>query len=91
MNNMFISSANKDDAVENFVKSKRKELKKMIPGFVDDREFTNIVLDFYERGLRDGAQMMMERMTDILAARNATHVSAQMSEASGTGIETSDK
>ena len=64
MNNMFISSAKKDEAVENFVKSKREELEKMIPGFVDDRKFTDIVLNFYERGIRDGAQMMLERMTE---------------------------
>ena len=63
MNNMFISSEKKDEAVENFVKSKREELEKMIPGFVDDRKFTDIVLNFYERGIRDGAQMMLERMT----------------------------
>jgi len=49
MNNIFISSAKKDEAVENFVKSKREELEKMIPGFVDDRKFTDIVLNFYER------------------------------------------
>ena len=64
MNNMFISSAKKDEAVDNFVKSKREELEKMIPGFVDDRKFTDIVLNFYERGIRDGAQMMLERMTE---------------------------
>ena len=63
MNNMYISSAKKDEAVENFVKGKREELEKMIPGFVDDRKFTDIVLNFYERGIRDGAQMMKERMT----------------------------
>jgi len=63
MNNVFISSAKKDEAVENFVKSKREELEKMIPGFVDDRKFTDIVLNFYERGIRDGVQMMLERMT----------------------------
>ena len=85
MNNMFISSAKKDEAVENFVKSKRKELEKMVPIFVDDRSLTDIVLNFYERGIRDGVQMMLERMTDIIAARNATHVSAQMSEASASG------
>jgi hypothetical protein len=85
MNNMFISSAKKDGAVENFVKSKREELEKMIPGFVDDRKFTDIVLNFYERGVRDGVQMMLERMTDIIAAGNATHVSAQMSETSVSG------
>lgn len=85
MNNVFISSAKKNEVVENFVKSKREELEKMIPGFVDDRKFTDIVLNFYERGIRDGAQMMLERMTDIIAARNATHVSAQMSEASASG------
>jgi len=85
MNNIFISSAKKDEAVENFVKSKREELEKMIPGFVDDRKFTDIVLNFYERGIRDGVQMMLERMTDIIAAGNATHVSAQMSEASVSG------
>lgn len=62
MDNIFISSAKKDDAVENFVKSKREELEKMIPGFVDDRKFTDIVLNFYERGIRDGIQMMLERM-----------------------------
>ena len=73
-----------DEVVENFVKSKREELEKMIPGFVDDRKFTDIVLNFYERGIRDGVQMMLERMTDI-AARKATHVSAQMSEASASG------
>lgn len=67
MNNIFISSAKKDETVENFVKSKRKELKKMIPGFVDDRKFTDIVLNFYERGIRDGAQMMLERMTGATA------------------------
>ncbi len=85
MNNIFISSAKKDEAVENFVKSKREELEKMIPGFADDRKFTDIVLNFYERGVRDGAQMMLDRMTNIIAARNATHVSAQMSEASASG------
>lgn len=85
MNNMFISSAKKDEAVENFVKSKREELERMVPGFVDDRKFTDIVLNFYERGIMDGVQMMLERMTDIIAARNATHVSAKMSEASASG------
>lgn len=85
MNNMFISSAKKDEAVENFVKGKREELEKMIPDFVDDRKFTDIVLNFYERGIMDGVQMMLERMTDIIAAGNATHVSAQMSEASANG------
>ena len=63
MNDMFISSAKKDEVVENFVKSKREELEKMIPGFVDDRKFADVVLNFYERGIRDGAQMMLERMT----------------------------
>lgn len=62
MNNVFISSAKKDEVVENFIKSKREELEKMIPGFVDDRKFTDIVLNFYERGIRDGIQMMLERM-----------------------------
>ena len=85
MNNMFISSAKKDEVVENFVKSKRKELEKMIPAFVDDRKFTDIVLNFYERGIRDGAQMILERMTNVIATRNATHVSAQMSETSASG------
>lgn len=85
MNNMSISSAKKDEAVDNFVKSKREELEKTIPGFADDRKFTDIVLNFYERGIRDGVQMMLERMTDIIAARNATHISAQMSEASASG------
>ena len=64
MNNVFISSAKKDEVVENFVKSKREESEKMIPGFVDDRKFTDIVLNFYERGIRDGAQMMLDRMTE---------------------------
>ena len=63
MNNMFISSSKKDEAVENFVKSKREELEKMIPGFVDDRKFADIVLNFYERGIKDGIQMMLERLT----------------------------
>lgn len=63
MNDIFISSAKKDEAVENFVKSKREELEKMMPGFADDRKFTDIVLNFYERGVRDGVQMMLERMT----------------------------
>lgn len=85
MNNVFISLAKKNEVVENFAKSKREELEKMIPGFVDDRKLTDVVLNFYERGIRDGAQMMLERMTDIIAARNATHVSAQMSEASASG------
>ena len=64
MNNVFISSAKKDEVVENFAKSKREELEKMIPGFVDDRKLTDIVLNFYERGIRDGAQMMLDRMTE---------------------------
>ena len=64
MNNVFISSAKKDEVVENFAKSKREELEKMIPGFVDDRKCTDIVLNFYERGIRDGAQMMLKRMTE---------------------------
>ena len=63
MNNIYISSAKKDESVENFVKSKREELEKMIPGFVDDRKFADIVLNCYERGIRDGIQMMPERMT----------------------------
>lgn len=54
MNNVFISSAKKDEAVENFVKSKKEELEKMIPIFVDDTEFVNVVLNFYEKGLREG-------------------------------------
>jgi len=33
MNNMFISSAKKDEAVENFVKSKREELEIRYGGF----------------------------------------------------------
>jgi len=49
MNNVFISSTKKDEVVENFVKSKREELEKMIHGFVDDRKFTDIVLNFYEK------------------------------------------
>ena len=64
MNNIFISSAKKDEVIENFVKSKREELEKMIPGFVDDRKITDIVLNFYERGIRDGVQMMLDRMTE---------------------------
>ena len=64
MNNVFISSAKKDEVIENFAKSKREELEKMIPGFVDDRKFTDIVLNFYKRGIRDGAQMMLDRMTE---------------------------
>jgi hypothetical protein len=63
MDNIFISSAKKDEAVENFVRSRREELERMVPGFVDDRKFTDIVLNFYERGIRDGIQMMLERMT----------------------------
>lgn len=82
MNNIFISSAKKDEAVENFVKSKREELEKMIPAFVDDRKFTDIVLNFYERGIRDGVQMMKERMVDIVTANNTTRVSDQISESS---------
>lgn len=64
MNNVFISSARKNEVVENFAKNKREELEKMVPGFVDDRKFTDIVLNFYERGIRDGAQMMLDRMTE---------------------------
>ena len=85
MNNVFIFSAKKDEAVENFVKSKREELEKMIPGFVDDRKFADIVLNFYERGIRDGLRMMEEQIMDIIAPRNATHVSTQTSEASASG------
>lgn len=85
MNDIFISSAKKDEVIENFAKSKREELEKMIPGFVDDRKFTDIVLNFYERGIRDGVQMMLDRIMDIIAAGNATHVSAQMSETSASG------
>ena len=62
MNNVFISSAKKNEVVENFVRSKREELEKMIPGFVDDRKFTDIVLNFYKRGIRDGAQMMLDTL-----------------------------
>ena len=50
--------------VENFVKSKREELEKMIPDFANDRTFTDIALNFYERGIRDGAQMMLDRMVE---------------------------
>ena len=85
MNNVFISSAKKDEVVDNFVKSKREDLEKMIPGFVYDRKFTDIVLNFYERGIRDGLRMMETWIMEIIAARNATHVSAQMSEASASG------
>lgn len=84
MNNMLISSAKKDEAVENFVKSKRGELEKMIPGFVDDRKFTDIVLNFYERGIRDGVQMMLERMTaaakDLLDQEHAVSVADKIKE-----------
>lgn len=62
MNNVFISSAKKNEVVENFVRSKREKLEKMIPGFVDDRKFTDIVLNFYKRGIRDGAQMMLDTL-----------------------------
>ena len=84
MNNIFISSAKKDEAVEDFVKSKREELEKMIPGFVDDRKFTDIVLDFYERGIRDGIQMMLERMTKDIAELRM-QISEQISESSTSG------
>jgi hypothetical protein len=40
------------------------------------------VLNFYERGIRDGVQMMKERMVDIVTANNTTHVSDQISESS---------
>ena len=76
MNNIFISSAKKDEAVENFVKSKKEELEKMIPGFVDDRKFTDIVLDFYERGIRDGIQMMQERMMKDAIDGDVLHAAA---------------
>ena len=69
INNVFISSAKKDEAVENFVKNKREELERMIPDFVDGRKFSDIVLNFYERGIRDGAQMMLERMTDTASGK----------------------
>lgn len=59
------------EAVENFVKSKKEELERMIPSFVDDREFTNIVLNFYERGIRDGTQMILERMEALKEAVDA--------------------
>ena len=62
MNNVFISSAKKNEVVENFVKSKREELEKMIPGFIGDRKFTDIMLNFYERGIRDGVQMMLDTL-----------------------------
>jgi len=64
MNNVFISPSKNDEVVENFAKSKREELEKMIPGFVDDRKLTDIVLNFYDRGIRDGAQMMIDRVTE---------------------------
>ena len=59
------------EAVENFVKSKREEWEKMIPSFADDREFTDIVLNFYERGIRDGTQMILERMEALKEAVDA--------------------
>lgn len=58
---LLISSTKKDEELEGYIKSKREELEKMIPGFVDDRNFTDIVLNFYERGIRDGVQMMKDR------------------------------
>lgn len=64
MNNVFISLAKKNEVVENFAKSKKVELEKMIPGFIDDKKFIDIVLNFYERGIREGAQMMLELMTE---------------------------
>ncbi len=51
--NMSISSEKKDEELEGFVKGKREELKKMIPDF-GDKELARIVLNFYERGIRDG-------------------------------------
>lgn len=87
MNNIFISSAKKDKVVENFVKSKREELEKIIPSFVDDRKFTDIVLNFYERGIRDGAQMMLERMTDNvvdgICISNGSECGASIESSSG--------
>lgn len=87
MNNIFISSAKKDEAVENFVKSKREELEKMIPGFVDDRKFTDIVLNFYERGIRDGIQMMLERTTgnavDGICISNGAECGASIESSAG--------
>ena len=41
MNNVFISSAKKDEVVENFAKSKREELEKMIPGFRPSIEWSS--------------------------------------------------
>lgn len=67
MDNVFIYSAKKDEVVENFVKRKREELKKMIPGFVNDRKLIDIVLNFYERGIRDGTQMIINWMTESVA------------------------
>lgn len=66
MDNIFISSAKKDEAVENFVKSKREELEKMIPGFADDEKFNELVLNFYERGIRDGIDFGMARQKQQL-------------------------
>ena len=77
----------KDEAVENFVKSKREELEKMVPDFVDDRKFTDIVLNFYERGIRDCAQMMLERMTENavngICISNGTECGATIQSSAG--------
>lgn len=67
--NMLISSAKKDEELESFVKSKREELKKMIPGFADDEKFNELVLNFYERGIRDGIDFGMARMKQQMMKR----------------------
>lgn len=75
------------EVVENFAKSKREELKKMIPGFVDDRKFADIVLNFYERGIMDGAQMMLDRMTenvvDGICISNGSECGASIESSAG--------
>lgn len=55
------------EVVENFVKSKREELERMIPGFVDNGELTDIVLNFYEKGIREGIRMMSDKLNDASA------------------------
>lgn len=67
--NILISSAKKDEELESFVKSKREELKKMIPGFADDEKFNELVLNFYERGIRDGIDFGMTRMKQQMMKR----------------------
>lgn len=56
-NDISVSSTRKmDPDVEDYIKGQREELRKMIPGFVNDEAYIDVILNFHEKGIRIGIE-----------------------------------